>query len=138
VFDAVASGRIWERASPEVLAATYQTWLRDPADGGYLLDVFREPHNGDLWICRQDETIRLPYADIIQHTSDGVPYMAPELVLLFKAKHARGKDQADFDGTVPYLNDEQRGRLAELLGRVHPGHRWLAQLDSFGAAGQGS
>jgi hypothetical protein len=42
--DAVGSGRIWADPTPEILAAVHQTWLRDPATGGYLLDVFREPH----------------------------------------------------------------------------------------------
>ena len=127
-FDAVGSGRIWEDATPDVLAATHQTWVRDPATGNYLLDVFREPHDGETWICRHDETIRLPYSEIIRHTPDGVPYLAPELVLLFKAKHARPKDQADFDGTVPYLTSAQRATLAGLLARAHPGHRWIAEL----------
>lgn len=47
VFDAAGNGRIWEDATPEVLAAVHQTWLCDPASGNYLLDVFREPHDGD-------------------------------------------------------------------------------------------
>jgi hypothetical protein len=128
VFDAVGSGRIWENTTPDVLAAVHQTWLRDPATGNYLVDVFREPHDGDTWICRRDETIRLPYSDIIHRTHDGIPYLAPELVLLFKANAVRRKDQADFDGTVPHLNAAQREALAELLGRVHPGHHWLADL----------
>jgi hypothetical protein len=128
VFDAVDSGRIWEDAKPDVLAATYQTWLRDPATGNYLLDVFREPHDGDTWICRRDETIRLRYSDIIHHTRDGIPYLAPELVLLFKAKHARQKDRADFDATVPHMTPAQRETLAELLARAHPAHPWLAAL----------
>ncbi|MEU3573791.1 hypothetical protein AB0E96_36035 [Kitasatospora sp. NPDC036755] len=128
VFDAAGSGRIWENAAPEVLAAVHQTWLRDPATGGYLLDVFREPHDGDTWVCRRDATIRLPYGDVIRRTRDGIPYLAPELVLLFKAKHVRRKDQADFDATVPHLTPPQRATLAELLARVHPGHPWLAGL----------
>ncbi|GAA4339705.1 hypothetical protein GCM10023086_74890 [Streptomyces venetus] len=128
VFDAVGSGRIWEEATPEVLAAVHQTWLRDPATGNYLLDVFREPHDGDTWICRRDEGIRLPYSDIIHHTRDGIPYLAPELVLLFKAKHARRKDQSDFNATVPHMSPAQRETLAELLDRVHPGHPWIADL----------
>jgi hypothetical protein len=127
-FDTVSSGRIWENAAANVLAATHQTWLRDPATGDYLLDVFREPHDGDTWICRRDDTIRLPYSDIIHHDDDGVPYLAPELVLLFKAKHVRPKDQADFDGTVPHMTSAQRETLAELLAHVHPGHHWLADL----------
>lgn len=128
VFDAVGSGRIWEDATPEVLAAVHQTWLRDPATGNYLLDVFREPHDGDTWICRRDERIRLPYSHIVHHTQDGIPYLAPELVLLFKAKHARRKDQTDFEATVPHMTSAQRETLAELLARVHPGHPWIAGL----------
>ncbi|MGW1411047.1 nucleotidyltransferase domain-containing protein [Streptomyces sp. NPDC002403] len=128
VFDAAGSGRIWEDATPEVLAAVHQTWLRDPVSGNYLLDVFREPHDGDTWICRRDERIRLPYSDIILHTQDGIPYLAPELVLLFKAKHLRRKDQSDFDATVPHMTLAQRETLTELLARVHPGHPWLADL----------
>jgi hypothetical protein len=128
VFDGVSSGRIWENAAPEVLAATHQTWLRDPATGNYLLDVFREPHDGGIWICRRDETIRLPYSGIIHRTPDGIPYLAPELVLLFKAKHSRPKDQADFEGTIPHLTTAQRETLAGLLARAHPGHRWLSGL----------
>lgn len=128
VFDAAGGGRIWEDAAPEVLAAVHQTWLRDPATGDYLLDVFREPHDGDTWICRRDEGIRLPYSDVIRRTRDGIPYLAPELVLLFKAKHVRRKDQTDFDATVPLMNPAQRGTLAGLLTRVHPGHHWLTGL----------
>ena len=122
----------WQRdklnAPPEVLAATHQTWLRDPATGQYLVDVFREPHDGDTWICRRDETIRFPYNDIILRTEDGIPYLAPELVLLFKAKAVRPKDQADFDATVPRMRLHQRELLAELLEQVHPGHAWLEDL----------
>ena len=128
VFDGAGSGRIWEDATPDVLAAVHQTWLRDPATGNYLLDVFREPHEGDSWICRHDETIRLPCSDIIRHTRNGIPYLAPELVLLFKAKHARPKDQADFDATVPHMTPAQRETLAELLARAHPRHPWLGAL----------
>lgn len=128
VFDGVGSGQIWEDAAPDVLAAVYQTWLRDRATGNYLLDVFREPHDGDTWICRRDDTIRLPYRDIIHSARNGIPYLAPELVLLFKAKHAREKDQADFDAAVPHMTPAQRGTLAGLLARAHPGHPWLAEL----------
>jgi uncharacterized protein CbrC (UPF0167 family) len=127
-FDAVSSGRIWEEASPDALAATHQTWLRDRATGNYLLDVFREPHDGGTWICRHEQTIRLPYSEIIHHTPAGIPYLAPELVLLFKAKHARPKDQKDFDETIPHMTPAQRQTLAGLLARTHPGHQWLPQL----------
>lgn len=128
LWDAVGDGQIWYDAAPDALAATHQTWLRDPATGDYLVDVFREPHDGDTWICRHHPSIRLPYAEIILHTADGIPFLAPELVLLFKAKHVRPKDQTDFESVVPLLSPEQRARLAGLVERVYPDHRWLAAL----------
>ena len=126
--------RIWEDASAEALAATHQTWIRDRESGDYLLDVFREPHTvdeaGDVWVCRRDESIRLPYADVILRTADGIPYVAPEIVLLFKAKAVRDKDQADFESVRPLMTGRQCEALSGLLGRVHPGHPWLARLAS--------
>ena len=127
-FDAVGSGRVWTAAGPDVLAATHQTWVRDPASGRFLFDVFREPHEGGTWICRRDESLRLPYDAIIERTADGIPYLLPELVLLFKAKAMRPKDQADFDGVLPLLGRARRDVLRGWLERVHPGHPWLAEL----------
>ncbi|MFI9172352.1 nucleotidyltransferase domain-containing protein [Streptomyces lincolnensis] len=128
LWDAVGWGRIWAAADAEVLAATHQTWLRDPASGQFLFDAFREPHEGLTWICRRDDGLRLPYDAIIERTAEGIPYLAPELVLLFKAKAARPKDQADFDGTLPLLDRARRDALSGWLERIHPGHRWLADL----------
>ncbi|MEV4612455.1 hypothetical protein AB0K43_07625 [Kitasatospora sp. NPDC049258] len=130
-FDAVASGRIWE-FTPEVSELSHQAWVRDPSTGDYLVDVFREPHDGETWICRRDPSIRLPYTAVVRRTPDGIPYLAPELVLLFKAKAARPKDQHDFAGALPLMDDAARRTLATLLARVHPGHSWLEVLGSGG------
>jgi len=110
----------WENYMPLARYALY-------ADGVEVY-VASTWDDGDTWICRRDETIRLPYSEIIRYTREGIPYLAPELVLLFKAKHARPKDQADFDGTVPCMAPAQRETLSGLLARVHPGHPWLADL----------
>jgi hypothetical protein len=128
VFDAVGSGRVWAEAGAEALAATHQTWSRDPASGRFLFDVFREPHEGGTWICRRDEGLRLPYDAIVERTADGIPYLVPELVLLFKAKAPRPKDQADFDGVLSLLGRARRDALSGWLERAHPRHPWLAQL----------
>ncbi|MFE1949840.1 nucleotidyltransferase domain-containing protein [Streptomyces sp. NPDC059524] len=128
VFDAVGSGRIWTRADTETLAATHQTWARDPATNQFLFDVFREPHDGGTWICRRDDSLRLPYDAIIEWNADGIPYLVPELVLLFKAKSPRSKDQSDFDEVLPLLSQDRRDLLGRWLTRIHPGHPWLAGL----------
>ena len=122
------SGRRWPVDSPAA-EVFHQTWVSEPGTGVYRLDVFREPHDGDTWICRRDETIRLPYTQIVRHTAGGVPYLSPELVLLFKAKHAaQEKNEADFAGVAPLLARGEREWLRDALGRVHPGHEWLERL----------
>ena len=88
-----------------------------PADVGagdgdrrWRLDVFRESSEGDTWIYRRDERIRLPYSDVIERTADGIPYARPEIVLLFKAKHCdQPKDEADFAAVLPSLGPAAAG-----------------------------
>jgi len=126
-FDVVDSGRRWPLAS-EAFTTTFQTWLRDPKTFVYHLDVFRDPHNGTEWICRRDKRIRMPYEQLICYSEQRIPYMSPEVVLLFKAKGLREKDQADFEGVLPLLSPRQIDWLRVSLHLVHPGHVWTKAL----------
>ena len=67
-------------------------------------------------------------AAVIERTRDGIPYARPEVVLLFKAKAARPKDDGDLAAVLPHLELERRRWLAEALELIHPGHRWFAHL----------
>jgi len=126
-FEVIGAGRRWplDSAAFDVM---HQTWVREPTTGVYRLDVFREPHNGDTWICRRDASIRLRYRDIIRRTADGILFVASEIVLLFKAKHAKTKDEADLSRTLPILNPKQRSWLKDALEHAHPCHPWMDRL----------
>jgi len=132
LFEVVGWGRVWPVDDP-AFTATHQTWASEPdprRPGGraYRVDVFREPASGGLWACRRDEQITLAYDRAIGHDAAGVPYLRPEIVLLFKAKHARAKDQADFDAALPLLQPAAVAWLRSALDRVHPGHPWIESL----------
>jgi hypothetical protein len=71
----------------------------------------------------------MPYEELIRFTAGGIPYARPEVTLLFKAKHTRPKDEADFKAVLPRLGEAERRWLADALALVHPGHHWLAELD---------
>ena len=111
-----------------LLEPTHQTWVLEPATRVWRFDIFREPSDGDTWISRRDERIRLPFDEVIAHTADGIPYGRPEIVLLYKAKHSRPKDDGDFAAALPLLGPERRAWLANAIELVHPGHRWLDAL----------
>ena len=124
---AVGDGRAWPIAvAPGEL---HQTWGRDSA-GRWRLDAMREPWDGDEWVFRRDPRIRRALADAIEIDPRGIPYLAPELVLLFKARARRTKDDADFGMTLPALTVEGTEWLRRALLTAHPGHEWISRLTS--------
>ncbi|MFN8167259.1 MAG: hypothetical protein U0S36_00600 [Candidatus Nanopelagicales bacterium] len=125
----VGAGRGWPVDSP-AYDEHFQTWFRDPSTGLFHVDVFRDPHEGGTWICRRDPAIRRPYAEVLRRSDEGIPYLAPECILLFKAKHGRPKDEADLATLLPLLDPDARDWLAQALARVHPGHPWIERVSA--------
>ena len=99
----------------------------DPV-GTTEFDLLLTPAEGNAWICRRDESIRRPLNQVCDRTSGGVPFLAPEVVLLFKAKYVREKDQRDFESTLGSMNMEAKCWLRNGLTAIHPGHIWIDQL----------
>jgi hypothetical protein len=114
--------------APERFAETHQTWGLDRAAFEWRIDVFREPSADGRWMCRRDERIRLSYDELIERNGDGIPYLRPEVVLLFKAKRSRAKDEDDLRDVLPRLDASRRALLREWVAVVHPGHPWLGFL----------
>jgi hypothetical protein len=128
-FFVVGDGLAWPLdQAGTIFDAHHQTWARDRSNGRWRLDVFREPADGDIWISRRDERIRLPYAQLIARTAAGIPYGKPEIILLFKAKGSRSKDEDDFATVLPRLDARARIWLREALSLIHPGHHWITAL----------
>jgi hypothetical protein len=116
------------RDAGPLLETHHQTWGLDRVARVWRLDVFREPSVDGRWVCRRDESLRLPYDELIERSADGIPYVRPEVVLLFKAKGARPKDEGDLAAVLPRLPRSRRRWLAEAIDRAHPGHFWLADV----------
>ena len=107
---------------------THQTWVMDPAVNGWRMDIFREPGDAKTWVYRRTGDLSAPRAWANGRTAAGIPYVAPQIVLLFKAKAAREKDQEDFSNVAPHLSSEARAWLATALRTTHPGHAWIDRL----------
>ena len=117
-------------ASDALVARSHQTWVRERSSGDWRLDIFREPSQQGRWVARRDSRIQLAYEALIRFDPDAIPFACPEVVLLFKAKARRPKDQLDFDRVVPQLDGQRRQWLHGALALAHPGHPWLAALEA--------
>ena len=91
---------------------------------GFLLEQGGE----DRWAFRRHPSLTRPLDQIGATSPDGVPYVRPEVALLFKAKAPRFKDERDLDRVLPHLDTAARGWLASALNQAHSGHPWRARL----------
>lgn len=100
-------------------------WARSDPDGPWRLQFLLEQHEGDVWWYRRDPTIRLPLDEIGLVSESGVPFLRPELILLYKSRLDRDRDAEDFERTLESLDDPARRRLASWLP---PDHAWRGAL----------
>ena len=80
----------------------------------------------DEWVFHRGRgTIRKPLTEVTLTSPDGTPYLAPEIVLLFKSRGGRPKDNEDFADVASLLNADRRQWLRE---RIAPDHPWIPAL----------
>jgi hypothetical protein len=84
-------------------------------------EVFLAEADGTFWVHRRGAySVKRPLAGITRHR-DGIPFLAPEVVLLFKARSKADKDQHDVETALPALDDGQRSWFQETLKRLPQG-----------------
>ena len=99
---------------------------------GAFMDFLLTDIEGGVWRFRREPSIVRDASRIELRSADGIPFIAPELALLFKSKTSggieRAKDQADFEGVYALLEPERRAWLRWALLAYDPTHAWIARL----------
>jgi hypothetical protein len=107
----------------------FQTQARRSGVNLAVFDVFLTDAIEAVWQFRRDPRITRPVGEIGARSSiEDIPYVVPEIVLLYKAKYHRAKDEHDFEQALPRLAPGQRGWLCAALLVHRPDDPWLAQL----------
>ena len=92
------------------------------------IEVLLNETTGDKWMFRRDTRISSPIKVLCKYTSEGIPYLSPEIVLLYKVKNTREKDYRDFMTVSEYLTPQQRRWLIDAIQIHEPQHEWLEYL----------
>ncbi len=95
-------------------------WARRSAQEGWAVDLTVNECTDDKWVYRREPSVTRDWTEAVLESPSGVPYLAPELQLLFKSKHLRGKDHADASHVIPAIDDERRVWLSKNLSPDHP------------------
>ncbi|MBM7554351.1 nucleotidyltransferase domain-containing protein [Thalassobacillus pellis] len=92
------------------------------------LEILLNEKEGEHWVYRREPIIRFPLTHMHLHSEQGIPYLNPEIVLLYKAKVTHPKDELDFEAVFPYLSERQKEWLKQALIQSEPEHLWLEKL----------
>lgn len=117
----------WDGSTPTVDAEQNNLWCRMAKGQPWCIDVTISDGNQEFWIYRRDPTVQVRWDEAVLTNERGIPYLAPELQLLFKSNRVRRKDELDAAEVIPELSEARRLRLRSYLPGDHP---WHALMDS--------
>jgi len=103
-------------------------WCRKAAGDPWQVDLALTESDGEDWVFPRDPGIRLSLTQLGRRSPEGIPYIAPAVQLLIKAKNPRLKDYADFEMILPLLQETERRWLADTLAVTQINHAWLPLL----------
>lgn len=102
--------------------------FNEESEPGFLEILLNESENA-RWLYRRNRQISVPLSETALISKTGISFLRPEIVLLYKSKNPRAKDQQDFQNVVNYLNDESKKWLRDALLSCYPQqHHWLQKL----------
>jgi hypothetical protein len=90
------------------------------------LEVLLNEREGDEdWIYRRNQKITRPLSKLYSESKSGVKFLRPEIVLLYKSKNPRMKDEQDFRAVSDKLDAESKKWLRDVVSICYSDHHWL-------------
>jgi hypothetical protein len=118
--------RLAARMAPR--RAVNSLWSRRLYKSEWELELMLDEGGGDAWAFRRNARIERSLDCAIHYSADGIPYLAPEIQLLYKSKAIRSKDQTDFDTVVGRMDKDARAWLRRSIATMDGSHAWLSKL----------
>ena len=93
------------------------------------IEILLNESDSECWLYRRDSRIKRELGKAILTTNHGIPFLSPEIALLYKSKNPRPKDEMDFGSSCNYMSDEQKQWLQESLKLTYTEHPWIELLN---------
>ncbi|MEU8571212.1 amino acid transporter [Streptomyces pathocidini] len=129
VADPPGQGKLRPWRPGEVLQPPlHDIWCRRTPEAPWSVQLMLDEAEGTWWVSRRAPEIRRPIGRLGRTSATGIPYLAPEVQLFYKAKATWEKDEIDFEAVLPLLNAPARAWLADSIKVIAPNHPWLRRL----------
>lgn len=126
-FQKVVKGELVDWGTETLELPIHELHGVQEANGNRLEVLLNECEDGQ-WIFRREPTITFPSSSLFLASKDGIPFLNPVIVLLYKSKNTREKDYADFLAVKELIDKKDKVWLCDALEIHVPGHAWISQL----------
>jgi hypothetical protein len=96
-----------------------------------FLEVLLNEANEREWIYRRNQSITKPLSELYLTADSNVKFLRPEVVLLYKSKNPRAKDEQDFQTVIGHLDSQSKEWLRNALSVCYAKHHWLEVLEEL-------
>jgi hypothetical protein len=96
-----------------------------------FLEILLNESDHNKWIFRRNNRITKPFSELFLTSASGINFLCPEIVLLYKSKNPRPKDEADFKNTVPQLGQQRIVWLRDALEVFDSESNWFSKLQKL-------
>jgi len=105
-------------------------WVRRDADSGWAFEIMLMEAEDDRWVYRRFQSVGGRIAGMGLKTETGIPYLAPEIQLLYKSGSCQEKDFEDLLRVLPSLPPERTQWLLDCLREQYAeGHPWIGHIE---------
>jgi hypothetical protein len=120
--------RPWKQG--EVLAPhVSDVWCREDPEAPWRLQLMLDDGDESHWRSRRNRLVTRLIDEVGSRSAEGLPFLAPEIQLFYKAKAPRPKDWLDFTKVLPRLFNAQMGWLRDaILIGYGEDNSWLTDL----------
>lgn len=107
-------------------------WARRDDKSPWVLDIKLMETEQDCWVYRRLPSIRGKISELGSTTDGGIPYIAPEIQLLYKSGANTDKDRFDLERTLSQLHPAKIKWLLDCLHMQNPsGHEWVGIIEHW-------
>jgi len=93
------------------------------------IEILLNEFSDDKWVFRRNPKIEYPMESVILKSEIGIPILSPEIILLYKAKNIKEKDNFDFQNIISKLETKKRNWLFNSISETYGfKHQWIEKI----------
>ena len=115
----------------EIDKSFHALWARKKGSETWTIEFLLDESFENDWIFRKNDEIRLPLNQIGYLTKNRIPYIRPEITLLFKSAQSYTnieKNNIDFETVLKKMTKSEKSLLLKWIKIYNPNCDWLAKF----------